>query len=222
MRLSWVVRLLSVGGGCSSSGGNGNPGAGGNGASGAGSSTGGSGAGGNGATSADSLDCAWLASENCWKTTATSASSCLPPATEHGVLNADNTSCTFASGAVVTFTQALVLPVPDSPTWNFTIANQGQTCLHYQETQTGFTLTVGSQTVKEASTGALGLQITCPGGASFSDSNAFDLLNCDSDAGLFGGLPGNAYSETTTGLIFGLIGTSTTSSNELQLFNCSK
>ena len=201
VRLSLVVSLVCVGVGCSSSGGNG--------------------AGGNGA-GADTLDCAWLASDNCWKTTATSASSCLPPSAETGALNAGNTSCSYASGAVVTFTQPLVLPVPDSPTWNFTIANNGQTCLHYQETQAGFALTVGSQAVKEGGTGAFGLELTCPGGASYSNSNALGLLNCDSDGGIFGGLPGNTYSDTDTSLTFGLIGTSTTSSTELELFHCAK
>jgi hypothetical protein len=77
--------------------------------------------------------------------------------------------------------------------------------------------------VTEGASGAIGLQIKCPSGASYASSNAFDLLNCGSDAGAFlSDLPGNAYSGTDTSVSLGLIGTSTTSSNELQLFNCAK
>jgi hypothetical protein len=84
-------------------------------------------------------------------------------------------------------------------------------------------LDVGGQVVTEGVSGAIGLQIKCPSGASYSSSNAFDLFNCGSDAGAFlGDLPGNAYSGTDTSVSLGLIGTSTTSSNELQLFNCAK
>ncbi|MET0790537.1 MAG: hypothetical protein ABW061_03370 [Polyangiaceae bacterium] len=169
-----------------------------------------------------SLDCAWLAGQNCWKTTASLATSCLPPKAETGVLSADNSKCSYASGSVVTFAPPLVLPVPDSPNWNFTIANAAQPCLQYQESDTGFKLTVGDQTVSEALSGPIGLQIECPGGATYSNSNAFDLLNCGSDAGVtFGGLPGNAYSDTATSVSFSLIGASPTSS-ELSLFNCGK
>lgn len=169
-----------------------------------------------------SLDCAWLDSDNCWKTTASAATGCLPPSGERGVLNADNSKCSYASGAVVTFASPLVLPVPDRPTWDFTISNGEQTCLQYQETGAGFKLTVGGQTVKEGSSGPLGLQIECPGGATYSDSNAFELFSCGADGGsLFGGLPGNTYFDSTTSLSFGLLGTSAMS-GELELFNCSK
>ena len=64
-------------------------------------------------TPSASLDCAWLAGNNCWKSTLAQAESCLPPKSESGTLSADMKSCTYASGAVVTFDSALVLPVPD-------------------------------------------------------------------------------------------------------------
>ncbi len=73
----------------------------------------------------------------------------------------------------------------------------------------------------EGGSGGLGVQIQTR--ASYSNSNAFELLDCGSDGGaLFGGLPGNAYSDTETSVSLGLIGTSATSSNELQLFSCGK
>lgn len=178
-----------------------------------------SGGGGGGA----SLDCAWLAGDNCWKTTASKATTCLPPSAESGVLSADNHTCTYASGAVVTFSPPLVLPIPNSPTWNFTITDGGQTCLHYQKTATGFSLTVGSDTVTEESTGLLGIKLTCPGGMSYSNPSALDLFSCDADGGAsFGGLPGDAWSSSGTNVAFGLIGGSSTSSNELQLFDCDR
>src|SRR3954468_11039847 len=156
VRWACVLGLMSIGMGCSSSESGDGPG------------------GANGAA----LDCAWLASDNCWKTTASAADSCLPPKDESGVLSADGRTCSYASGAVVTFAAPLVLPVPDNRTWDFSIAKGGQTCQRHAETETGFNLTVGNQSVHEGSTGGLGLQIQCPNGVTYSNSNAFNLLNC--------------------------------------------
>jgi hypothetical protein len=185
---------------------------------GCGSGGGGGGGGGGGAV----LDCAFLAGDNCWKTTASAATSCLPPETESGTLSADNKTCTYASGAVVTFATPLVVPPPNNPTWNFTVNAGGQECLHYEEATT-FKLTVGGQTVTEGSSGTLGLRISCPDGKSYTAANAFDLLSCGDDAGAtFGGLPGSAWSFSGSRLIFGLLSTSSSSSNELQVFDCGK
>jgi hypothetical protein len=161
-----------------------------------------SGGDGSNSTSA-SLDCAWLAGNNCWKSTLSQAESCLPPKSESGTLSADGKSCTFASGAVVTFDSALALPVPDDPVWSFTVTSAGQPCLRFQDTPGGFTLTVNGQTFTEAAAG-LGLQVTCPDQTAFSNSNAFDLLSCD--GGFLGGLPGKAWSDTSTSVSFNLIG----------------
>jgi hypothetical protein len=178
--------------------------------------------GGTGGSSAG-LDCAYLASDNCWKTTASMATSCLPPASEIGVLSANNGTCTYASGDVVTFDAPLVFPIPDSPNWKFTITTgTGQVCLHYEDTSAGLSLTVQGQAVTERLSGLQGLTLACPDGTSYTNSNAFDLLNCSDDGGaLFGGLPGDSWSSSNNvGVSFGLIGTSTTSSDELPLFNC--
>ena len=170
------------------------------------------------------LDCAWLAGNNCYKTTVAAAASCLPPATETGVLNANNSTCTYASGAVVTFTPALTVPIPfgnDNMQWNFTVTNGGKTCLHYQENQAGLSVTVGADTVTEGSGGGLSLKITCPGGMSYSNGNAFNLLSCDADGGsFFGGLPGSTWSSSDTSVSFGLVGTSDPASTPV--FDCSK
>jgi hypothetical protein len=187
--------------------------------------TAGSSGGGAGGTSdgglTPTLDCAWLGGNNCWKTTATAATSCLPPATETGVLSADGRTCTYASGAVVTFAAPVVLPLSGNETWDFTIANGGQTCLHYVDDNMSFQLTVAGQTVSEAYTTSLGIGITCPDGTTYTSTNALGLLSCNPDGGGFGGLPGNATSWTDTSLVFGLVSTND-SSDELQLFSCSK
>ncbi|HEX2657779.1 MAG TPA: hypothetical protein VHU40_05890 [Polyangia bacterium] len=171
------------------------------------------------------LDCAWLAGNNCYKTTVAQATSCLPPAAERGVLDANNSTCTYASGAVVTFTPPLVFPMPfddDNKQWNFTVSKGGQPCLHYQENQAGFSLTVGADTVSEGYAGGLGLKLTCPGGKVYSNGNAFALLSCGGDDGgsFFGGLPGSTWSSSDTSVSFGLIGTSDASSTPV--FDCAR
>jgi hypothetical protein len=149
------------------------------------------------------------------------AASCLPPATESGVMSADNKTCTYASGAVVTFNPALVFPITNAMVWNFTIASNGQDCLHYEDTALGFKLTVAGQTVTESSSGGLGLTVSCPDGKSYSNSNSLSLFDCNADSGASaGGIPGKATSWTDTSVSFGLIGNS--SSSEAQLFNCSQ
>ena len=86
-------------------------------------------------------------------------------------------SCTFATGAVVTFDTALVLPLSDDPVWSFTVTSGGQPCLRFQDTPNGgFTLTVKGQTFTESPAGPLGLQVTCPDQTAFSNSNGLDLF----------------------------------------------
>ena len=167
------------------------------------------------------LDCAWLASENCWKTTTNLASSCLPPASEQGVLSSDNRSCQYASGAVVAFEPPLQLPLSDDPTWNFTVTGaSGQTCLHYEQSPSGsFTLVAGGDTYKEGISAA-GLTATCPDGSSYSLSldRVSEILACPGPLSL----PGHGWSSSTTGASFTLIGTSSTSSTGLPVFSCYK
>jgi hypothetical protein len=181
---------------------------------GCGSSTGGS--------SSASLDCAWLAGDNCWKTTATQAQSCLPPPSASGTFSADKSMCTYAAGPVVMFTPPLVLPVSDDPTWNFTVLNGSSPCLSYREDASKtITLTVMGQTFTESSAG-LGLTVKCPDGTSYSNSNALQLLSCP--GGFFGGLPGISWSGSTTSLSAGLINTSgdpDAGDQSVQIFSCS-
>ena len=157
--------------------------------------------------SSSNLDCDWLASDNCWKTTASAAQSCLPLPSSSGTFSADMSTCTYAAGQVVTFTPPLTLPVPNNnSTWNFTVANGASPCLTYQEgVSKNVTLTVMGQTFTEDAAGISGLHVTCPDGTSFSNANAFSLLSCP--GGSFGGLPGIAWSGGSTSLSVGLINT---------------
>jgi hypothetical protein len=179
------------------------------------------GCGGSSSGSNASLNCAYLASDNCWKTTAAASSSCLPPSSETGVLSADGSTCTYASGDVVTFTPPLVLPLSSTPNWNFTVkTSSGASCLTYQDDGNGaITLTVDGQTVKETTPGGLAIALTCPDGKTYSNPNAFNLLSCP-DAGLLDGLPGVGWSSSDTSVSLSLIATSTTSSEGQAVFDC--
>jgi hypothetical protein len=176
------------------------------------------------------LDCAWLASDNCWKTTAAQATSCLPPSGESGVFDSTHKTCTYASGAVITFDSALTLPVSSAGSsdtvWKFTVTNGGQPCLRYvSDTNGNITLVVAGQTFTEGSDGPLGIRVTCPDGTAYANANALDLLSCDS--GFFGGLPGDAWSSSDTSVSFSLINTmlasadaSASSSEGVPIFTC--
>ena len=184
----------------------------------------GAGCGGGSAQGGSTLDCAYLASaDNCWKTTASAAASCLPDQSETGTLSADGKTCTYASGDVVTFTPPLVLPLPTSGTikWNFTVTTaSGATCLAFQDSggSGGITLTVQGQTVKETSPGGLGVALACPDGTTFSNSNGLSLLSCGSDAGYIS-LPGDSWSSSDTSVFFSLLSTGSSSFGE-PVFNC--
>jgi hypothetical protein len=172
-----------------------------------------------GGSAAASLDCAWLAGNNCWKTTVSQADSCLPPSAEQGTLSADMRSCTYASGTVVAFDSPLVLPVADDLLWSFTLTSAGQPCLRYQDTSdASFKLTVQGMTFTEGAVG-FGLNVTCPNGMSFSNGNALDLLGCASDSGFLGGLPGKAWSSSDTSVSFELINGSSSAAGQ-SVFSC--
>jgi len=153
------------------------------------------------------LDCAWLASDNCWKTTVAKAVACLPDVADRGTLDATNAMCTYATGQVVTFTPALTLPTALGAKWNVTVTKGGAPCLHYEDTSPGFKVTVGTETVTEMPSGTLGMAVKCPDGTTYTAPNAFDLLNCGPDGGDLSVLPGLAWASTDTSVSVSLLGT---------------
>ena len=169
----------------------------------------------------DSLDCAWLEGDNCWKTTLSGATSCLPAAGDTGVLAADGRTCTYASGHVVTFDEPLVLPLPidGDVQFRFTVTAGGQACMRFVETENAMTLTVGDQIFEEQTTGGTNMRITCPDGSSYSNDNALDLLECRGD--FFSSLaimPGTSWGSGNTSVSFGLLGYS--DEQALPIFSC--
>lgn len=169
-----------------------------------------------GGGTSEGLDCEYLASdENCFKVTASSAASCVPPDDEFGVLAADNASCTYSTGHVITFSPALILPLDFDHHWNFEVTSPDGPCLAYQDDDDGFQLTVLGEVVSEELVGQ-GLELSCPDGSVVGNSNALGLLSCPD--GNFGGLPGNTSSSGVSSVFFGLLNTG--SAETLKVFDC--
>ncbi|HLK94053.1 MAG TPA: hypothetical protein VKZ18_29440 [Polyangia bacterium] len=147
------------------------------------------------------LDCAFLASDNCWKMTAAAAVPCLPAASEVGIFSADGTTCTYASGEVITFIQPLVLPLSQAGIFDLTVkGSDGTTCLAYQDDGFGnITLTVQGQTVRRlTNTYETATTLQCPDGTSYQNEKLFSPYVC-LDAGDVG-LPGSNYAISPSSL----------------------
>jgi hypothetical protein len=172
--------------------------------------------------SVDTLTCAWLEGNNCWKTMLSGAVTCLPAEGDTGVLAADGSSCMYASGHIVTFEEPLVLPVPDENYYfRFNVTANGQQCLRYVETERTMTVTVGGDQTFEQTSNGLGLRFTCPDGSSVSNDNAFDLLECREDLlAAIALMPGYSYGSGNTSIGFGLLGYS--EEQALSIFSCSR
>jgi hypothetical protein len=175
-----------------------------------------------GGSSGASLDCAYLASNNCYKTTLAAAASCLPPSSAQGVLSSDNTSCSLSTGQTVTFDSALTLPLPNNPTLAFTVKNGGTQCARVQYVpNSSFSLTTSAGATSETTTAQGSLTLTCPDGKSYSN-NALALLQCIGDAGQgLTSFPGVEYSSTSTSIQVTLFGAGTTDGTQA-IFSCSK
>src|SRR3982751_992593 len=111
----------------------------------------------------------------------------------------------------------LVVPIPDFPSWSFTVTDAvGQPCLRYDDGDSA-RLTVGSEVATIGGTGGLGISITCPDGTSVQTANAFNLLSCP--AGLFA-TPGLVKSWSDTGGLFISAGISTGAQDSVPVFDC--
>jgi hypothetical protein len=151
------------------------------------------------------IDCAWLANDNCWHPTVESSASCVPPAGETGVLNADGRSCTYASGASITFARPVVLPTTSdgdlADEWDFSVkASDGSECLRFRSSEAGGkTLNVRGQTYVETYRG-FDMQVICPNGEKYAGS-ALSLLECEN---FFSDSSVHAYTWTQTSVSFSL------------------
>ncbi len=157
-------------------------------------------------------DCAWLASDNCWKTTIAAAASCLPPANETGTLDVSGKTCTYASGETVSF--PLPLTATSQPTWTFSVKKNDVTCLSYQSDVGTMSATTGAGTFSETSPGVAGLLFQCPDGSGHATDDGFALSSCGTAT------PGATWRSPSDGrVIFDLVGTS---SGTTQLFDCAR
>jgi hypothetical protein len=114
------------------------------------------------------LDCAWAAGDNCWKSVIAAASACLPGSDEKGTLSADARTCTYPSGHTIAFADALVR----SGKWSlpsFTLTTNGSPCLRLDEAANAVTVTTpaGAVTLSQDTAGAT-LTVACPGGPTTS------------------------------------------------------
>jgi hypothetical protein len=165
----------------------------------------------------ESLDCAWLEGENCWKDSLQAAQPCAHDSTVDGTLSADETKCTFTDGTEISFAAPLDLANMDDPSWDFEIKTNGSFCMSWKDKDEGtnMTLTTSLGTFRENVSG-MSMTIQCPDGGEFTISNAMSLLECEN---AFSILPGFASSWTDTSVTLSLNGGA---NGYLQLFSCSK
>jgi len=135
-----------------------------------------------------------------------------------GKLSTDLKSCTFTTGQVVTFSQALTLPLPQNPDFNFSVTSGGKACFSFQQpSQTNFSETT-SAGIASVGASAGSETITCPDGSSVSADEQQALQDLGCDAGAFGGLPGTEWASSATSVGFTLLGAGTGSGQPI--FNC--
>jgi hypothetical protein len=122
-----------------------------------------------------SLDCAYLTSMNsCWKSVTAAAAACVPPAGQQGTMSADGKTCTYASGAVVTFDNPLTASGSSGP-WSFTLTTGGKTCLRWTQPAPNLeTLTTSLGTFSQGADGGIRGEFTlsCPDNTTLSGSES--------------------------------------------------
>lgn len=167
-----------------------------------------------GGSAAGSLDCAWIAGDNCWKTTLSAASSCLPGSGATAAFSTDRQSCSYTGGPQVAFTGAVPNPVSADQLWNFTLATNGQTCLKLEQPDgSTFRLTTSAGTVTATASGSDEV-VTCPDGKRYA-GNGLALLDC----GSLTNLPGRSSSYGTATADLSLLG-GNTSNGAVHVFTC--
>ena len=160
-----------------------------------------------------SLDCAWLAEENCWKTTLAAAASCVPGASETGTFLSDRQSCAYASGAQIVFTDAIAAPPPAGQRWNFTMLAKGAGCIKLEEPSDG-----SSRVTTQAGTVVLGpsggdVVVVCPDGSKYQgDSRALSACPGAPDS-----IPAMVASPSGSGVSLSLRGAD---GGPLHVFDC--
>jgi hypothetical protein len=132
------------------------------------------------------FDCAFVNANNCWKTTVAAAIDCLPPPEASGTLGADQRTCTYASGTVVTFA-ASPLASSVSPYQSivppFTVTTGGVQCLRYGPDPVSGSLLDGTQ----LTTSAGSVTFTLDYGKFADDASESSTLACPDGTRYVGG-----------------------------------
>jgi hypothetical protein len=160
-----------------------------------------------------SLDCAFLQQQNCWKTTLTAAARCVPGAGEVGAFAADRTSCAYATGALVVFTDPVPAQPPSNQRWNFTMLAAGAGCIKLEEPADGndrVTTQAGTVMLRAAGDDEL---VTCADGTRYQ-GDAASLSACP---GAPGAVPGMAATSSGGEVSLDLRGAE---GGPLRVFNC--
>jgi hypothetical protein len=182
---------------------------------------------GGGSGQGGALDCAWSRSSNCWKSAVASASSCLPPPAAQGTISADGTTCTYASGTVITFQPPLLGNLGYVALSRFQTTTGGSGCLSYalNDAGTGSSITTPAGTITLAvDKSKESLTLTCPDGTSYvadgPDAEA-ELSTCpegapgfDVASGGAGSADGGSHQNMTVTL------TDTDSDGGTRVFDC--
>jgi hypothetical protein len=139
-------------------------------------------------SSGGDLDCAFIASQNCWKSEVDQIETCAVPTTETGKLDAARTLCTFTDGHEVAFDEPLVLPISSSTTYRFTVRKGASTCVRFEGKPGGeISLTTARGTSGYRATSDGKLAVTCVDGSEHVASVSYqELVMC---AGGIGGIP---------------------------------
>jgi len=127
------------------------------------------------------LDCAWMASWNCWDQAVAEAAACAPEtwAGPSGGLYADNGyACYYPDGSAVFFDEPVTVPLSPYHRWNFTMEDPwGQTCAWFEETATSISLATASGVVDVVIDGA-GISVTCQDGTQWYNPDPWALDRC--------------------------------------------
>jgi hypothetical protein len=126
-----------------------------------------------------------------------------------GTLSADGTSCSYASGRMVTFVGDARQYSASKSAIDVTVTLGGKTCVHYVSTpQSALTVTQPDGGILRVAVSGTGETITCPDGSRHGIDVQKLFGGCgDAGGSLFGGgLPGNATSGSATSVSGSLAG----------------
>ncbi|HOX46961.1 MAG TPA: hypothetical protein PK668_25415 [Myxococcota bacterium] len=163
----------------------------------------------------EEIDCLWFEQvDNCWKLSLEAAAACTPAAGTHGMLSADGTSCSYADGVEIVFTNPVDLQADlTSFDWDFSLRRDGDPCVSFRRPDTRLWVLETTLGLYRMFGKGYDVGIECPDGGQFKVTTPGLLQLCDEDH-----MPIYSASWDATGLAFALGGSGHTA---LQLvFDC--